>query len=63
MTSDMSGHRDSQHASLHKRKRGKDPSFFDSSATGCKTRQLIKTNARKERKNRGNVEKQRRNGH
>lgn len=34
MTSDMSGHRDSQHASLHKRKREKDPGFFDSSATG-----------------------------
>lgn len=31
--------------------------------TGCKTRRLIKTNARKQRKNRGNVEKQRSNGH
>lgn len=31
--------------------------------TGCKTRQPIKTGARKEWKNRGNVEKQRRNGH
>lgn len=31
--------------------------------TGCKTRRLTKMNARKERKNRGNVEKQRRNGH
>lgn len=30
----MSSHRYSQHASLYKRKRGKDPSFFYSSTTG-----------------------------
>lgn len=34
MTSDMRGHRYSQHASLYKRKREKGPSFFYLSATG-----------------------------
>lgn len=66
MTSDMSSHRYSQHASLYKRKRGKRiPASLTWAplGTGCKTSRLIKTNARKEWKNRGNGEKQRRNGH
>lgn len=65
MTSDMSSHRYSQHASLYKRKQGKDPSLFCLSATGHRVQNKAtnKTNARKEEKNRENVEKRRRNGH
>lgn len=65
MTSDMSSHRYSQHAALYKRKQGKDPSFFYSSATGhwVQNKATNKTNARKEQKNRENVEKRRRNSH